>query len=204
MFKKLVYILLFIVPVLIFSQDKPADEKLNATVKDNKPVIAILTDIFQINSLSFNKRHDPKGRGVELQVEFQLYNNTDLKRNLYIFVIGTYEEEVWAKSSIFGTKILPIRSDIKFIETYPPNNDNFLYEENGIKLYEKYPKDFKLGINPGENKPYSLDEDLIVRTSLISKYRKHYLYFNHVTLIIYGDEGELIYRQVYRIDGYRK
>lgn len=203
MLKRLIYIMFLIYPLIMFSQENTSDEKVSAVV-DNKPVLAVFTDVFDIKSLSFNKRNDPKGRGDELQVEFQLYNNTDLKRNLYIFVVATYEEEIWARNSILGTKIIPIRSDIKFIETYPSDNDNFKYEENGNTFYDKYPKDYKLGINPFESKPYFLDEDLIVRTSIISKYRKHYLFFNHVTLIIYGDEGELMYRQVYRIDGYRK
>lgn len=203
MFKRLIYILFVIYPLVVFSQENTAENKVDASV-DDKPVLAVLTDVFDIKSLSFNKRNDPKGRGEELQVEFQMYNNTNLKRNLYIFVVATYEEEIWARNSILGTKILPIRSDIKFIETYPSDNDNFKYEEDGKTYYDKYPKDYKLGINPYENKPYFLDEDLIVRTSVISKYRKKFMFFNHVTLIIYGDEGELLFRQVYRIDSYRK
>lgn len=199
--KSILVFILIIIPILGFSQE---NENSSGEKKDEKPVVAIKTDIFSIRHLSFNKKVDRIGRGELMQVEFQLYNNTDFKRKLYVFVIGTYEELEWHMNS-FGTKrLFPEENLIKYIAASPDKLDNFKYQEGDKEVYYKYPKDYKLGINPLSDQIYELDHTLIIRTELLNKYRKNYKFFNHVTIIIYDDEGKMLFRQIYTIDMIRK
>lgn len=201
--KKTLYILLLLlIPATVMSQqDNAKNESKN---QNERPAMSIYTDIFSIRHLTFNKKVDRTGRGELLQVEFQLYNNTDFPRDLYLFVLGSYEELKWKMNSFGDKKIYPEDNIISYLAAYPNNTDNFKYEENGNERYYKVPKDYKIGINPINEKPYNLNHSLIVRTELLNKYRKNYKFFNHVTLIIYDDEGKLIFRQVYTIDSIRK
>ena len=204
MLKKIIIILVLIsIPVSVFSQQGADTEKTDK--KDEHPVLAVFTDVFDIKHLSFIKKVDPKGRGELILVEFQLLNNTDLTRDLYIFVVATNEEINWKKTTLTDRRILPQGSRINYFASYPDSNDNFKYQDQDGKEYmDKYPKDYKAGINPYTGKPYSLDTDIIVRTEILCRYRKRYQYFNYVTLMIYDDEGKLLFRQVHRIDWTRK
>lgn len=207
MFKKIVIILALIsISITLYSQQDANTVKTDGkNEKDEKPVLSVFTDVFDIKHLSFIKKVDPKGRGELILVEFQLLNNTDLTRDLYIFVVATHEDTNWKRTILTNKKILPQGSRINYFASYPENDDNFKYQdEDGKEYLDKYPKDYKAGINPFTDKAYSLDTDLIVRTQVLCRYRKKYRYFNNVTLIIYDDEGKLLYRVVHRIDWTRK
>ncbi len=71
-------------------------------------------------------------------------------------------------------------------------------------MKKKHAKDYKLGVDPATNKPYALKDKIIIRTDHLSPYRKNYKFFNNAAVLIYDDEGKLLYRQLYLIDKMRK
>ncbi|HPX91426.1 MAG TPA: hypothetical protein PKZ93_07925, partial [Spirochaetota bacterium] len=61
------------------------------------------------------------------------------------------------------------------------------------------PKNIKAAVDPKTGKPYLLEESIIFRTKFLSQYRKNYYFFNEITVLIF-DEGEnLLYRQVFKV-----
>lgn len=166
------------------------------------PVQAINTKLFTVKNISFNKLI-PSSEGEVLEVEFEVENGINAKQNLYIFVIASYETKYKTKSS-FESPSLDDLNEIKYIRAFPDDLSNFEYSEkdkngNEKKTYIKYPKNIKAGIDPKTGKPYLLEDSIIFRTKFLSPYRKNYYFFNEITILIF-DEGEnLLYRQIFRV-----
>ena len=176
--KRFLSLLIIIIPVLLFSQEKSAENK--SEIKQY-PVQAVGTKLFTIRNLDFNKMITSY-EGEVLETQFQLVNQIDAPIELYIFVIATYESEYKTKSS-FENPALEDNQLIKNIKVFPDDITNFEYTEKDKsgkekKIYIKYPKNIKAGVNPATGKPYILDEDLTFRTKFISKYGRKYYYFN--------------------------
>ena len=145
----------------------------------------------------------PGYAGEVLEVEFQLRNMIEMPHELYIFVIATYEKSYKTDSS-FQSPSLDDTNQIKNIKVFPDDLSNFEYSEkdqagNDKKVYIKYPKNIKAGVNPETRKPYLLDENITFRTKFLSKYARRYYYFNEIAILIFDDKEELIYREVFKV-----
>ncbi len=207
--RRSIVISLFLLPALLFGQnetnEQPAGQNTD-NIEITRPVQAAETQMFTIKHMSFNHKLDLKGRGELLQVEFQLYNDTDVDLKLYIFTIATEEELDWNYNS-FGTKKLSLNdSNILYFRANPSDEELYTYElENGEQLLVKYPKDVTAGVNPATGEPFLLKDTLAYRADMLSHYRKKFSFFNHVTVLIFdADTEELVYRQIWTLDGTRK
>ncbi len=210
--KHLLIILFLITPVLLFSQDKVADNKASETKvaesKDNKfditkqPVLSVFTNLFKLKNLNFSKeRRDDKGEILETQ--FQIENLTNTSMNLYIFVIATNEKDFVPVSS-FDKPDLEDNDLLKLIQTYPDDVSNYEYLEKDptgkeIKVYQKYPKDIKAGIDKKTGKPYELRDVITFHARHFSPYIKKYYFFNQITILIFDSDEKLIFRQNYKV-----
>lgn len=205
--------LLFLLPVALTAQDaapaKSSSDSLGAI-----PVQSQYSDRFNITSICFNKKLELSGKGEILEVVLTLENRIDDPQDFYIFVIATYETGKPTMTS-FDNPIPPHRRLRSFVP-FPLDLANFDYTENGtdgkplkdehgqnMHLYKKYPKNPTAGVNPETGKPYNLKDRLLVRTEHLSKYRHRYTYFNEVAVLIFDKEGKPIYRQLYKLVGYR-
>ncbi|HOV07979.1 MAG TPA: hypothetical protein PK482_02575 [Spirochaetota bacterium] len=193
----LTLIIIMLFPVVGFSQGEQSQKD-----KTIFPVQAVTTKLFTVKNISFNKLI-PNSEGEVLEVEFEVENGINAPQNLYIFVIASYESSYKTKSS-FESPSLEDPNEIKFIKAFPEDLSNFEYsqkDKSGAekKVYIKYPKNIKAGVDPKTGKPYLLEESIIFRTKFLSQYRKNYYFFNEITVLIF-DEGEnLLYRQVFKV-----
>ncbi|HEY1407227.1 MAG TPA: hypothetical protein VF857_11505, partial [Spirochaetota bacterium] len=137
------------------------------------------------------------------EVVFELTNTEDTPRDLYIFVLASHEEQKWVYNSFRTKRSVPERVDVDLFVPVPSDRANFEYDINGAKLIKKYAKDYKLGVDPSTGKAYHLKDKVIVRTEHLSPYRKNYTYFNNATVLVYDDEGKLLFRQIYALNGFR-
>lgn len=208
--KRYITFALFLLPVLLFAQETQNQQASQAGSTENievrRPVQAANTPMFTMKHESFNHKLDLKGRGELLQVEFQLYNDTDVDLKLYIFAIATEEELDWNYNS-FGTKKMNLHdSNILYFKAEPADEELYTYElENGEKQLVKYPKDVTAGVNPATGEPYLLKDTMAYRADMLSHYRKKFSFFNHVTILIFdADTNELVFRQIWTLDGRRK
>ena len=201
--KHLLISIFLIIPVLLFSQDKPAENKTDGQFDIKKqPVLSLKTDLFKFKNLAFT-RETPDNTGEMLETEFQLENTTNISMDLYIFVIATYEKETLLNSS-FQKPGLEDRNLIKLIKTYPDEVTNYEYtvkDETGAekKVYQKYPKNIKAGINPKTGKAYTLNDTLTFRSRHMSEFIKKYYFFNEITILIFDTDEKLIFRQNYTV-----
>ncbi len=197
--KHLLISLFLITPALLFSQDKGTDNKLDLR---KQPVLSIFTDLFKLKNLTFT-REQPDNSGEILGTEFQLENLTNVSMDLYIFVIATYEKEYISKSS-FEKPDLEDKNLIKLIQTYPDDVTNYEYIEKDStgaekKVYQKYPKNIKAGIDKKTGTPYKLDDTITFRSRHFSKFMKKYYFFNEITILIFDSDEKLLFRQNYTI-----
>lgn len=197
--KRFLSLLILIIPVLLFSQEKAVQ---NTSEKKLFPVQAVGTNLFKIYNMSFNKMV-PGYAGEVLEVEFQVKNMIEVPLELYIFVIATYENEFKTKSS-FENPSLDEPLEIKNIKVFPDDLSNFEYTEkdkdgNDKTVFIKYPKNIKAGVDPATGKPYILDEDITFRTKFLSKYARKYYYFNEITILVFDNKEELLYRQLFKV-----
>jgi hypothetical protein len=197
--KRFLSLLILIIPVLLFSQDKGTE---NTSGKKVFPVQAVGTKLFKIYNLSFNKMI-PGYAGEVLEVEFQVKNLIETPLELYIFVIATYEKSYKTDSS-FQSPSLDDPAQIKNIKVFPDDLSNFEYSEkdqagNDKKVYIKYPKNIKAGVDPVTGKPFMLDENITFRTKFLSNYTRRYYYFNEITILIFDEKEELLYRDVFKV-----
>jgi len=197
--KHLIISLLVITPVMLFSQDKAADKKLDLK---KQPVLSIFSDLFKVKNLSFSKEQ-PDNSGEILETEFQIENLTNVSMDLYIFVVATYEKEYVTKSS-FEKPDAEDRNLIKLIQTYPDEISNYEYtvkDSTGAetKVYQKYPKNVKAGIDKKTGKPYTLNDIITFRSLHLSKFLKRYYFFNEITIMIFDSEEKLLFRQNYTV-----
>ncbi len=223
-------ILPLLISAAIFAQDKKENstEKISAEIA-NLPSQSFNTHIFDVEKFSISLGYDSFGRGEILNVEFGLRNKTDDDRELYIYTIATEEID----TSIHSSFNRPVEAEDKSIflnfVTFPiaaedankdyrhMKNTNFRYSDGknneGPGILQKFPRDPKLGVAPHTGKAYELKDTLYVKTNHMSRYRKNYVFFNHVTLLIFDaknltdEKGALnrpLYRQIYKIEGIRK
>lgn len=203
--KHLLISLFLIIPVFLFSQDKSADN--NRLDLKKQPVLSISSELFKLKNLTFS-RVQKDNSGEILETEFQLENLTNVSMDLYIFVIATYEKEYITKSS-FEKPELEDRNLIKLIQTYPDELSDYEYTEkdsSGVekKVYQKYPKNIKAGIDKKTGKPYTLDDVITFRSQHLSKFLKKYYFFNEITILIFDTEEKLLFRQNYTVHPIRR
>jgi hypothetical protein len=196
--KRILIFLLILLPVILSAQDQE-------NIKNDPrklPVLSINTDRFSMTNLSFNWAV-PGEKEEILEVEFALNNLIDDPQNLYIFIIATYESHYYTKSS-FERPSLEDREKIKVINTFPEDVKNFEYtykdeKGNEVTEYLKYPKNIKAGINPGTGEPYKLNERLIFRSYHPFKDLKKYKNFNEISILIFDEKENLIFRDFFHV-----
>ena len=197
------------VPVLCVAQNQtqPSAEKPKAAAdsvsKEQFPPQSVVNDDYTVSHPSFLKKGDNAGKGEILEVGFDITNNTDNPHTLYLFVVATHEVTKWQYNSFNTRKVVPQKVVTDYFSVQPDDQKNFEYELNGVKELKKYPKDYKLGVDPATGKIYTLKDKLIVRTQHLSLYRKNFKMFNNVTVMIYDDEGKMKFRQTYALNGIR-
>ena len=203
--KQFLIFIFIIIPVVLFSQDKNSDNKLDVK---KRMTTAVASKLFKVKDLSFSKmQYD--AYGDLLETVFQIENLANTQLQLYIFVIATYESEYIPKSS-FESPDLEDRVLIKNIQTSPDDLKNFEYteaDENGVeqKVYYKYPKNIKAGINQETSKPFVVDDKFIVTVRHFNKFSKNYYFFNTITILIFDAEDEkLVFNQNYTVRPIRR
>jgi len=201
--KRILILLFALIPVLLFAQDQ--DNIKNDPLK--MPVLTISTDKFRMTDLSFN-RMVPGGNEEILEVEFMLHNLTDDPVKLYIFVIATYESHFFTTSS-FQRPSLEDRDEIKVFTPFPEDLKNFQYtykDEKGTEKTEllKFPKNVKSGVNPATGEPFQLHERFIFRSYHPFRDLKKFNFFNEITILIFDEKEELIYRDFFKVRGKRR
>jgi hypothetical protein len=189
-----------------FAQSPAVDQtKKTSTLesKDQFPPQSVTNDDFTVSQPTFLKKQNNEGKGEELEVGFDITNNTDNPHDLYIFVIATYEETDWQYNSFKTRKVIPRKVQIEYFSPYPDDQKNYEYDINGAKEIKKYPKDYKLGVNPNTGKIYTLKDKIIVRSNHLTLYRKNFKYYNNIAIIVYDDEGKVKFRREYILNGRR-
>ncbi len=200
---------------------KEKDESKEKEVKSTSglvttiPVQSKYSNKFKIKSIDFNKAVDYNKRGEILEVQFVLQNLTDDPMDLYVFTIATYEKKERTRSSLEPP--VPPSHRVRSFVPFPDDITNFQYQatdKEGQVLRDrkgkertkllKFPKNPKAGIDPGTGKPYHLKDKLVIRATHLSKYRSNYFYFNEAAVLIFDDEGKLVFRQLYKLDSYRR
>jgi hypothetical protein len=174
--------------------------------EDPTPTYAVSNEDLSVTMPSFSKTTDIHGKGDVLEVQFSVENNSDGKHQLYIFVLATREDIKWVTNSFNTKKIYPEKNDIVEFVPVPGTRDNFEYDTNGVKSIKRHAKDFKLGVDVFTGKPYeltALKNKINIRTEHLILYKKKYKFFNHVTILVYDDEGKVMYRQIYELKGIR-
>ena len=203
--KKFLISFFVIIPVVLFSQDKSSDNILDIK---KKPVLSVSSKLFKVKNLTFS-RFEYDINGEILETFFQIENLTNTPLELYAFVIATYEKEYITQSS-FESPDLEDRVFIKNIKAYPDDLTNFEYtekDENGVdqKVYQKYPKNIKAGINADTGKPYVINDTVIFKARHFSKYVKNYYFFNTITILIFdAEDEELVFSQNYTVRPIRR
>lgn len=190
-------------PIFILAQEKEAEKK--SEVKSNNiPSQAIHCDKFSIGAVYFNKVFDDRALGDVLEVCFELKSKIDVPQDLYVFVIATYEN-IEKVTSSFKMPIVEKDKLLSFVP-FPDDVKNFEYDDSktGKTRLLMYPKNTKAGVDPETGKPYTLKSNLFVRTRHFTKYRNNYVFFNNVAIVIFNEEGKLLFRQLYEIVGKRK
>ncbi len=175
------------------------------TQKTDIPVQSLYSNQVKIKDIYFNKRVDRAGKGEELEVEVIFKNLTDDPMDIYVNIIATYEKEEKTKSSF--EMPVPEKERIRNFVPYPDDISNYEYTDSkGKKIFQAYPKNTKTGINPLTNKLYFLPvkDDLVVRSYHVSPYRKDFIFFNYVTVLVFDKDGNPILREVYELTGKRK
>jgi len=175
------------------------------TQKLDIPVQSLYSNQVKIKDIYFNRRVDTAGKGDVLEVEVLFENLTDNPMDIYVNVIATYEKEEKTKSSF--EMPIPEKERIRNFVPYPDDIANYEYNDSkGKKIFQAYPKNTKSGINPLTNKLYFLPvrDILVVRSYHVSPYRKDFIFFNYVTVLVFDKDGNPIMREVYELKGKRK
>jgi len=209
-----ILIAIVLIPVIVFSQDR-GSKKTVKKVKTDIPIQAQYSKDFGIKTVNFNKRIDLGGRGEVLEVEFVVRNLTDEPMDLYIFTIATYEKTQQRQTS-FDLPI-PLKERVRSFVPFPFDLKNFEYtdyDEKGQikkdrkgqdkKKFIKFPHNPRAGIEPQSGKMYNLKNQLIVRTTHLSRYRTNYFYFNEVAILVFDSEAKPVFRQLYKLKGWRR
>lgn len=177
-----------------------ANVKNTETKRELQLISSERSPLFLVSNISFNQKIDPKGFGELLDVNFEVSNKSDLKQDLYVFVIATYENDDRSINSFEMPK--PNKPIIQFFKAVPEDTtlyENPSYNNGSIEKYIKIPKDYKAGINPYTGQPYHLVDKFFVYTNHLSEYRKDFVFFNCVTIAIYESDGTCAFRQQYSL-----
>ncbi len=215
MVRKLLLIIITATPLVIYSQPKKEKKSDAGFIKSAIPVQSQYSNNFKIKNVYFNKRIDWGGKGDVLEVEFMINNLVDEPQDLYIFIIATYEVK-WRGRTSFQTPI-PKKERVRSFVPYPFDLKNFEYPDfdrkgnikkdkkgrDVVKLV-KFPKNPKAGTNPETGKPYHLKDNMIIRSTHLSRYRNNYFFFNEVAVLVFDSEGKPAFRQLYALKGYRR
>jgi hypothetical protein len=202
-------ILFLLIPLSLFS--KEPEKAIKKDQVDRFPSGSISSDKFYVKNFSFNRTHDAKGRGEVLRVEFEISSYIDEPMDFYIFTIAMHERVDKSISSF--ERPIPLKDYIKNFVPFPFDIDNFQVSAGSKDAgFDKFPKNPKVGINPSTGKPYHLEDKLFVKTTHLSKYRKDYVFFNSVLILIYdakklSDESghaTPVFRQVFHLSGIRR
>jgi hypothetical protein len=221
--------LIILAAATIFAQNTQQTPGSTADETISLPTQSYRTHLFDVEKFSIMFGYEPRGFGEVLTTEFNLKNKTDDEIELYIYAIATQEAEDFNKSSfsipregegvvtILNFIPYPIAAEDNDKEYRKMKHANFRYKTgkdiDPLGTLQKFPRDPKLGIDPTTGAAYKLKDSLFVKTRHVSKYRKNYVFFNHVTLLIFDaknltdEKGKLnppLFRQVYRIEGKRK
>ena len=203
---------------------------LNAEASE-KPEIVHATmndDRFVVKNFSFFKRHSISGGGQELNVTFEMFNNTDSTINLKLMLLAYYEEDgvnpnlrklevypLWRKKDLEKQKWI-----IRNLDTVPVFVDDEADSKSNISRYgfaelvNAMQKDSDLGQSvsikgiAATGKPIIEEEKLYVdmqplRTMVIGKlyvpFSGNIKFFNTFGIILKDEEsGEVVYSQVIR------
>jgi hypothetical protein len=184
--------------------EQKAEEKAAGNDGDKFSPLAVSTDLFSVSMPTFTKKVDFKGRGEVMEIVFEIVNVDETPREIYVFVLATYETPRWKYNSFGTKKMIADKTAIDLFVPVPGPNSNFEFDVNGAKTVMKYAKDFKLGVDPVAKKAYTLKDKIVIRTDHLSLYRKNYKFFNNAAVLVYDDEGKVLYRQLYLIDKTRK
>jgi len=205
--EKLMLKKIFIIILLFSVSFVYAEDTSNKTPKQSLSPLSTHSKIISVKSINFNKRIDLKGRGEILEVDFSLKNNTDNSMKLYIFVVALYHKN-YRKLTSFDSPVPP-QKKIKTFVPFPNNLKNFQHTAKDpmgkeyIQLVT-YPKNYKEGTDPLTGKPYFLKNKIRVTTKHLSPYRTNYYYFNHAAITIYNKDGQTLFRQIYKLNGFRR
>jgi len=220
--KNFLILAILALPMMIFSQESTdkkagsdAPKKIESEINTSIPVQAQYSEEFAIKNIEFSRKVDLVGKGDVLEVKMMFDNLNDDPKDLYIFVIASYEKTERTKSSF--ERPVPEKERIRSFVPFPDNIENFKYPEkdkqgNIIKnnkgkdkfKYIKFPKDSKAGVDPATQKPYRLNSKLLVVTEHLSKFRKNYFFFNEVAILVFDQDGKPVFRQLYKLKGYRR
>ena len=217
MIKKTIIAAAFIIPLVLMARDNAAGEG----VKVEEPSLVITPGSqysydFSISSIDFNKRGHIGGWGEELEVQMIIKNLRNEPRELYIFIIASYEEERGPDPFARGVDRYETTRILNFVP-YPDDPANFKYavlnmegepvmdrEGSPVTRFRSVPRDPALGVSSDTGGPYLLEDTLVVRTRHLSPYRNNYVFFNKVEVIIFDRYLEPCHRQVYLLRGYRR
>ncbi|MGL4370531.1 MAG: hypothetical protein ACRCUT_12790, partial [Spirochaetota bacterium] len=142
--------MIFCLPMAVFAQSQPQSQAQQAQAKkaddqkkDKFPTQTVMNDDFSVSRPSFTRKGDNSGKGEIMEVSFDIQNNIDNPRNLYVFVIATYEDTKWVRNSFNTKNSYPEKVAIEYFVPFPDNQKNYEYEENGKTEIRKFPKDYK-------------------------------------------------------------
>jgi hypothetical protein len=223
--KRIILAAFILAPVLLFSQEKPAENKSEKKAEDRSPKTVMdsvvvpaqsqYSDRFIIRNIYFNKRVDLAGKGDILEIEMVLENLTDDPMDFYIHAIASFEKVEKTRSSF--ERPVPEKERIRSFVPYPEGVENFQYpvkdrDGNTKKDYfgkemielKKLPHDSKKGVDPSTGKMYHLEKKLVVRTYHLSLYRNNYFFFNEAVILMFDAEGKPVFRQQYALNGWRR
>ncbi len=205
-----VALILFLMMPLSLSSKEPS-KGIKKDQVDKFPSGSIFSDKFDVKNFSFNRTHDAKGRGEVLRVEFEISSYIDEPMDFYIFIIAL--QEIVDKSISSFERPIPLKDYIKNFVPFPFDLNNFRVPAGAKDSgFVKFPKNPRLGVNPSTGKPYHLTDKLFVKTTHLSKYRKNYVFFNSVLILIYdakrlSDKSGYtmpVFRQVFHLTGIRR
>ena len=194
-----------IIPAVLFSQNQGSENRLDIK---KRPTLSISSKFFTVKTLSFTKLQYDMSEEF-LETVFRIENLTNTPIEFYAFVIASYESEYITRSS-FESPDLEDRVLIKNIRAYPDDLTNFEYsepDENGVeqKVYYKYPKNIKAGVEEVTGKPYVVNDAIIVRVRHYNKFVKNYYFFNTITILLFDAEDEkLVFSQRYTVKPIRR
>lgn len=224
--KKLLSLILLMVPVLVFAQtENTGNSSSKITEMVSVPVQAQYSDRFKISSVYFNKKMDLLGRGELLEIELVIENMTDDPVDLNVFTLATYEiKNPDYSSSFVRPKDTGISLDAELLEfkafnpeasvirlsAFPDTEENFKYpllDADGKQKKDYFGKDLfeyrKVPKVLSKAKSFRLEDKMVIRTTHLCRFIKKYHFFNQASVLIYDNEGKPVFVQFYSLDGER-